>query len=61
MHKFERISEQELYDLRMKIRKVTEEELEPLGNLMDKTNVYPPEMWEIGKRNDLFRMTMPTE
>lgn len=59
--KFNRISEEALQALRMKIRKVTQEELEPLGNEMDKTNVYPKAMWEIGKRNDLFRMTMPEE
>ncbi len=56
---FERISEQELEELRMKVRRVVEEELEPLGDQMDKTNVYPPEMWEIAKKNDLFRLTLP--
>lgn len=59
--KFNRISEEELQALRMKIRKVTQEELEPFGNEMDKTNVYPKAMWDIGKRSDLFRMTMPEE
>jgi len=56
---FERISEDELYALRMKVRKVVEEELEPLGDEMDKTNVYPPAMWDIAKKNDLFRLTLP--
>lgn len=56
---YERISEQELEELRMKVRRVVEEELEPLGDQMDKTNVYPPEMWEIAKKNDLFRLTLP--
>ncbi|MEA5002511.1 MAG: acyl-CoA dehydrogenase family protein [Christensenella sp.] len=61
MVEFERISEEELYNLRMKLRKIVEEELEPLGDEMDKTNVYPEKMWEIGKKYDLFRMTMPKE
>lgn len=56
---FERISEEELHALRMKVRRVVEEELEPLGEEMDKTNVYPQAMWDIAKKNDLFRLTLP--
>lgn len=54
-----RISEEELYDLRMKTRKVVENDMEALSAQMEKSNVYPPEMWEIGKRNDFFRFSLP--
>ena len=57
----QRISEKELYDLRMKIRNVVENDLEALSAEMEKSNVYPPEMWEIGKKNDMFRLSLPTE
>ncbi len=57
----ERISEKELYDLRMKIRHVVENDMEALSAEMEKSNVYPPEMWEIGKKNDMFRLSLPKE
>ncbi len=54
-----RLSEQELYDLRMKIRKVVEEDLEALSPQCEHDNVFPKEMWEIGKKNDMFRLSIP--
>ena len=57
----QRISEKELYDLRMKIRHVVENDLEALSAEMEKSNVYPPEMWEIGKKIDMFRLSLPTQ
>lgn len=56
-----RISEQELHDLRMRTRAVVEGELEALSPEMEKTNVYPAAMWEIGKKADLFRLNLPTQ
>ncbi len=56
-----RISEEELYALRMKTRKVVENDMEALSAQMEKSNVYPPEMWEIGKKNDFFRFSLPTQ
>ena len=40
----QRISEKELYELRMKIRHVVENDMEALSAEMEKSNVYPPEM-----------------
>ena len=57
----ERISEQDLYALRMKIRKVAETDLEALADEMEKTNVYPEKMWEICRKNDLFRLSLPKQ
>ena len=57
----QRISEKELFKLRMKIRNVVENDMEALSAEMEKSNVYPPEMWEIGKKNDMFRLSLPTE
>ena len=57
----QRISEKELYELRMKIRHVVENDMEALSAEMEKSNVYPPEMWEIGKKNDMFRLSLPTQ
>ena len=54
-----RLSEQELYDLRMKIRKVVEEDLEALSPQCETENVFPKEMWDIGKKNDMFRLSIP--
>ena len=56
-----RLSEQELHDLRMKIRKVVEVDLEALSPECEKTNVFPREMWEIGKKNDMFRLSLPVK
>ena len=56
----QRISEKELFKLRMKIRNVVENDMEALSAEMEKSNVYPPEMWEIGKKNDMFRLSLPT-
>lgn len=56
-----RLSEQELYDLRMKIRHVNEVELETLSPQCEHDNVFPKEMWEIGKKNDMFRLSIPKE
>lgn len=57
----ERISERELYDLRMRIRKVVEGELEALSPEMEKSNVYPERMWDIGRKHDLFRLNLPKQ
>ena len=56
-----RISEEELYALRMKIRQSVEGEMEALSPEMEKSNVYPKELWDIGKKLDLFRMTIPVQ
>ena len=56
-----RISEEELYELRMKIRGAVEGELEALSAEMEKTNVYPKELWDIGRKYDLFRISLPVE
>lgn len=56
-----RISEEELKALRLKIRKVVEEDLEKLSPECEKNNVFPKEMWEIGKKNDMFRLSLPVK
>lgn len=56
-----RLSEKELYELRMKIRKVVEVDLEALSEECEKTNVFPRAMWEIGKKNDMFRLSLPVK
>lgn len=56
-----RLSEEELEALRMKIRKVIEVDLETLSDACENDNVFPEEMWEIGKKNDLFRLSIPTK
>lgn len=56
-----RLSEQELYNLRMKIRKVNEVDLEALSAQCEHDNVFPKEMWEIGKKNDMFRLSLPVK
>lgn len=56
-----RISEEELTALRMKIREAVEGPLEDLSAEMEVTNVYPKEVWEIGKELDLFRLSLPVE
>ncbi len=56
-----RISESELEALRMKIRKVVEVDLEKLSPECEKNNVFPKEMWEIGKKNDMFRLSLPVQ
>jgi alkylation response protein AidB-like acyl-CoA dehydrogenase len=54
-----RLNEEELYKLRMKIRKVNEVDLETLSEECERTNVFPKEMWEIGRKNDMFRLSLP--
>ena len=56
-----RLSEKELEELRMKIRKVNEVDLEALSPQCEHDNVFPKEMWEIGKKNDMFRLNIPTK
>jgi alkylation response protein AidB-like acyl-CoA dehydrogenase len=56
-----RLSEKELYELRMKIRKVNEVDLEALSHECETTNVFPKEMWEIGRKNDMFRLSLPVK
>ena len=56
-----RLSEQELEALRMKIRRVNEVDLEALSPQCERDNVFPKEMWEIGKKNDMFRLSLPTQ
>ena len=56
-----RISEEALKELRLKIRKVVEEDLEKLSPECEKNNVFPKEMWEIGKKNDMFRLSLPVK
>lgn len=56
-----RISEEELKELRMKIRKVVEVDLEKLSPECENNNVFPKEMWEIGKKNDMFRLSLPVK
>ena len=56
-----RLSEQELQELRMKIRKVNEVDLEALSPQCERDNVFPKEMWEIGKKNDMFRLSIPVQ
>lgn len=56
-----RISEDELKALRMKIRRVVEVDLEKLSPECENNNVFPREMWEIGRKNDMFRLTLPVK
>ena len=56
-----RLSEEELTALRLKIRKVVEEDLEKLSPECEHNNVFPREMWEIGKKNDMFRLSLPVK
>lgn len=56
-----RLSEAELEALRMKIRKVNEVDLEALSAECENNNVFPKEMWEIGKKNDMFRLSLPVK
>jgi len=56
-----RISEEELYELRIKTRQAVEKDLESLSAEMEKTNVYPKVMWDICRKNDLFRLSLPTQ
>jgi len=56
-----RLSEKELYDLRMKIRKVNEVDLEALSPQCEHDSVFPKEMWEIGRKNDMFRLSLPVQ
>lgn len=55
------LTDQELYDLKMKIRRVTETELEALQPEIEKTHVFPDEYYEICRKNDLFRLAIPEE
>jgi alkylation response protein AidB-like acyl-CoA dehydrogenase len=54
-----RIGEDELKALRLKIRKVVEVDLEKLSPECENNNVFPKEMWEIGRKNDMFRLSLP--
>jgi alkylation response protein AidB-like acyl-CoA dehydrogenase len=56
-----RIKEDELKALRLKIRKVVEVDLEKLSPECENNNVFPKEMWEIGRKNDMFRLSLPVE
>ena len=56
-----RISEEALKELRLKIRKVVEEDLEKLSPECENNNVFPKEMWEIGRKNDMFRLSLPVK
>ena len=56
-----RISEEALKELRLKIRKVVEEDLEKLSPECENNNVFPKEMLEIGRKNDMFRLSLPVK
>lgn len=55
------LSDKELKDLKLKVRNVVETDLEALQNEVEKTNVFPPEYFEICRKNDLFRFAIPEE
>ena len=40
-----KLTDTQLYDLRMKVRHVTETELEALAPEMEVTNVFPKKLW----------------
>jgi alkylation response protein AidB-like acyl-CoA dehydrogenase len=55
------LSKKDLEELRMKIRYVTEHDLEALQPEIENTHVFPPEYFEICRKNDLFRLAIPEE
>ncbi|MGI5912230.1 MAG: acyl-CoA dehydrogenase family protein [Syntrophomonadaceae bacterium] len=55
------LSDQELYDLRMRVRHCVETELEELQPEIEYTHVFPPKYYDICRKNDLFRLAIPEE
>jgi len=55
------LSEQALAELKRKVRKVTESELEELQLSVERTNVFPDSYYEICRKHDLFRLAIPEE
>lgn len=55
------LSDKELFDLRMRVRKCVETELEALSDEVERTNVFPQKYFEICRKNDLFRLAIPEE
>lgn len=53
------LTEEELQELCKKVRRVTETELEALQPEIEHTHVFPPEYFEICRKNDLFRLALP--
>lgn len=53
------LSDQQLKDLCLRTRKVTETELEALQPEIEKTHVFPDEYFEICRKYDLFRLSIP--
>ncbi|MBF7082507.1 acyl-CoA dehydrogenase family protein [Desulfallas sp. Bu1-1] len=55
------LTDQELMDLRLKVRKIVETEFEALVPEMEKTHVFPEKLWDICRANDLFRLRLPEQ
>jgi alkylation response protein AidB-like acyl-CoA dehydrogenase len=51
----------ELKALCERTRKVVETEIEALQPEMEKTHVFPEELWDICRKNDLYRLRLPEE
>ena len=56
-----KLSEEELKALCLKIRKVTEVDLEALQPEIEKTHVFPPEYFEICNKAGLFSLALPEQ
>ena len=55
------LSAQELAALKMKVRNVTETELEVLQLEVERTNVFPDAYYDVCRKSDLFRLAIPEE
>lgn len=55
------LSDQELKDLCMKVRRVVEQELEPLQDEIEKTHTFPQEFFDISVKYGLNRVSLPEE
>lgn len=53
------LSEQALAALKEKVRRVTENDLEELQLEVERTNVFPDAYYDVCRRNDLFRLSIP--
>lgn len=51
----------ELKSLCKRTRKVVESEIEALQQEMEKTHVFPEELWDICRKYDLYRLRLPEE
>ncbi|MDR3439326.1 acyl-CoA dehydrogenase family protein [Telmatospirillum sp.] len=56
-----KLTDKQLYDLRMKVRHIAEHDLDALSSETERTNVWPEKLWDICREHGLLRFRLPEQ